>query len=133
MSLIFSTLSHGVKISVTPEHRLQESNPQDDFYVWAYHVQIENQRNDAVQLLTRHWEITDGNGLCQVVEGDGVIGKQPIIAPNQIHAYSSWTTLTTNSGIMGGHYGMVDALGVTFNVRIPTFSLDSPEAIRMAN
>lgn len=86
-----------------------------------------------MQLLTRHWEITDGNGLCQVVDGDGVIGLQPIIAPNGKHIYSSWTTLSTSSGIMGGHYGMLDAAGNKFDARIPTFSLDSPEAIRMAN
>lgn len=133
MPLTYSTLSHGLKISVTPEYRQGDSNPAESFYVWAYHVLIENLTDQPVQLLTRRWEITDGNGFRQVVEGDGVIGQQPIIAPHHHHHYSSWSTLTTPGGIMGGHYGMVDAAGEPFEARIPTFSLDSPEVIRMAH
>ena len=130
---MFSASSHQIYISVTTQYRENESRPSDDFFVWSYQVLIENKGQEAVQLLTRRWEITDGNGLKQVVEGDGVIGEQPVIAPKQSYRYGSWLWLQSSNGLMQGHYGMVNAAGEPFDALIPAFSLDSPLALQMAN
>ncbi len=129
----FKTTTHGVQIIVTPLYLASESRPEEGQFIWAYHVRIENKREDAVQLLTRHWVITDAAGRTQEVKGDGVIGEQPTILPGVAHEYASGTHLPTSSGIMAGSYGMVDEHGELFDVTIPTFSLDSPESHARAN
>ena len=86
-----------------------------------------------MQLRTRHWRITDGMGRKQEVRGPGVVGKQPVLKPGESFEYTSGVPLPTPSGFMTGSYGMVSADGEPFDIAIPTFSLDGPEAKRTLN
>jgi ApaG protein len=129
----YETESHGIAIAVAPLFLPEESNPANRQFVWAYQVRIANGSPRPVQLLTRHWIITDANGQVQEVKGDGVVGEQPMLAPGEAFVYASGCPLNTPSGFMGGSYGFVDDAGRAFNAAIPTFSLDSPYAVRSVN
>ncbi|MFN7185498.1 MAG: Co2+/Mg2+ efflux protein ApaG, partial [Alphaproteobacteria bacterium] len=102
------------------------SEPEEHHYVWAYTIQLENHGSETVQLLNRHWMITDAGGQMQEVRGPGVVGETPTLKPGQAFQYTSGTALHTPSGIMLGSYGMVNMRGEHFDVDIPAFSLDSP-------
>lgn len=117
-------ITQGIKISVTPKYEPQHSNPLDHKYLFSYHIVIENLSEYTVQLLKRHWLIRNAHGELKEVQGDGVIGKQPILHPGQIHEYSSWCPLTTAIGRMKGSYLMKRLSDEgTFNVQIPAFEL----------
>lgn len=118
--------TNGVIVRVTPRFLDAESSPKDHRYVWAYAVEIENQNDHAVQLLTRYWKILDRNGGVQVVEGEGVVGQTPVIEPGKRFEYSSGAPLSAPSGIMQGKYTFSNGAGEDILVNIPTFSLDSP-------
>lgn len=112
-----------VAVNFLPEHSRIESGK----WFWSYHIRIENRSNDVVQLLRRHWRITDGNGMVNLVDGDGVIGEQPVLAPGQSHDYVSGCPLNTPTGSMEGHYlfrRMND--DSRFNAAIPFFPLAAP-------
>jgi ApaG protein len=113
-------------VSVVPTYLEAESSPSNAQYVWAYHVTIENQGRKTVQLLNRHWMITNARGELTEVKGPGVMGKQPFLKPGESHAYTSGAHIDTPSGMMGGSYQMESESGDRFDVEIPTFSLDSP-------
>lgn len=119
-----------IKVSVKPTFLEDQSSPSDDHYVWAYHVRIENGGEKTVQLLNRHWKITDARGRLQEVRGRGVVGEQPVLKPGQSFEYTSGVPLSTPSGIMFGTYEMDDGGGETFQVTVPAFSLDSPHQAR---
>jgi len=119
-----------IKVSVKPTFLEDQSSPSDDHYVWAYHVRIENSGKQTVQLLNRHWRITDARGRMQEVKGRGVVGEQPVLKPGQTFEYTSGVPLSTPSGIMFGTYEMDDGAGATFQVKVPAFSLDSPHQAR---
>ena len=121
----YEAQTDGVVVRVTPTYLSQQSDPEAGRWVWVYAVEIENRRDEPVQLLTRHWIITDGLGRTEEVRGPGVVGEQPVIAPGKAHAYSSGCPLSTPSGMMVGSYGMIDASGALLEVAIPAFSLDS--------
>jgi len=123
---MYSTTTRSIKITVEPHYLEDQSSPADDHFVWAYHVRIENQGGETVQLRRRHWRITDGMGRVQDVRGPGVVGEQPVLAPGQSFEYTSGTPLSTPSGIMVGTYQMETGSGENFDVDIPAFSLDSP-------
>lgn len=129
----FSETTEGITVTVTPIYLEHESYPVMRHYMWAYHVNIENNSPHTVQLLTRHWVITDGLGQVTEVKGDGVVGDQPTLKPGDTHEYSSSTYLNTSSGIMKGTYQMIDEKKREFDIVIPTFSLDSPEQMRKPN
>lgn len=116
-----------------PHYLADHSDPVEDHYVWAYTIELENQGDKPVQLIKRHWHITDAQGMVQEVRGDGVVGEQPIIAPNQSYRYTSGTALSTSSGIMRGEYSMLSHDGEGFDVIIPLFSLDSHEQKQRPN
>lgn len=122
----YTTTSQNVRVTVFPIYLDTQSAPDENHYLWAYHVRIENMGALPVQLRNRHWEITDGFGRTQVVKGAGVVGEQPLIQPGEIYEYTSGTPLTTPSGIMVGHYSMSRNDGEMFCVDVPAFSLDSP-------
>lgn len=122
----YTTTSQNIRVTVFPIYLDTQSAPDENHYLWAYHVRIENLGALPVQLRNRHWEITDGFGRTQVVKGSGVVGEQPFIQPGEIYEYTSGTPLTTPSGIMVGHYSMSRNDGETFSVDVPAFSLDSP-------
>ena len=106
-----------------------QSEPENNRYVWAYRVAVENHGGETVQLLRRTWHITDAAGHTQHVQGDGVVGEQPVLGPGQAFEYTSGTPLPTPSGFMTGTYHMVvQPGGEPFDVAIPSFSLDSPHA-----
>jgi len=108
-----------------PTYLEADSSPSNSQYLWAYRVVIENQGRETVQLLSRHWMITNSRGDLREVKGLGVIGKQPVLKPGESHEYTSGAPLDTPSGMMGGSYQMESASGERFDVEIPTFSLDS--------
>lgn len=123
---MYSSVTRSIKVTVQPSYLEDQSSPAESHFVWAYHVRIENEGGDVVQLLNRHWQITDAHGKIQEVRGPGVIGEQPILAPGQSFEYTSGTPLPTPTGFMVGTYEMVTRAGERFDVRIPMFSLDSP-------
>lgn len=129
---MYEETTRGIQITVKPEYLDEQSSPEDDRYVWAYNVRIENQGSETVRLCTRHWRITDSFGRTQEVRGAGVVGKQPVLEPGDVFEYSSGTPLSTPSGIMVGSYEMRTDAGQHFEVAIPAFSLDSPhEQVRI--
>jgi ApaG protein len=116
-----------ITITVKPYYLDDQSSPEQSHYVWAYHVRIENNGTRTVQLRNRHWMITDSHGRTQEVRGAGVVGEQPVLRPGDSFEYTSGTPLPTPSGIMAGTYQMeASDTGERFDVRIPSFSLDSP-------
>ena len=123
---MYNLTSNDITVTVAPIFLEDQSDPDDDHFVWAYQVRIENNGTDRVQLQTRYWHITDANGLVQEVRGSGVVGEQPVLEPGEIFEYTSGTPLTTSSGFMEGTYEMQGDSGNTFNVKIPQFSLDMP-------
>jgi ApaG protein len=125
--IAYKAVTRGIAVSVEPTYLEADSSPSNSQYLWAYRVIIENQGRDTVQLLSRHWMITNARGELTEVKGPGVIGKQPFLKPGESHAYTSGTPLDTPSGMMGGSYEMESDSGERFNVEIPTFSLDSPD------
>ncbi|MDX2233312.1 MAG: Co2+/Mg2+ efflux protein ApaG [Hyphomonadaceae bacterium] len=134
MSAPYETITEGVVIRVTPTYRPQESDPVAGRWFWAYTVEVENRSPHTVQLLTRHWRITDAHGARQTVDGDGVVGKQPVLRTGDVFRYTSGCPLAAPSGMMGGRYGMVEVeTGRAFTVDIPTFALDSPGGLGLAN
>ena len=130
---MYSEVTQSIRVTVEPVYLDEQSSPGDNHFVWAYHVQIENQGEDTVQLLTRHWRITDSLGRVQEVKGAGVVGEQPVLKPGQSFEYTSGTPLSTPSGIMLGRYEMERTDGERFDVTIPPFSLDSPYQQKQLN
>ena len=123
----YSATTRGIKVSVRPFFLEDQSQPEERQFVWAYRVRIENHGAENVRLLRRTWHITDGRGRTQHVQGDGVLGEQPQLDPGEAFEYTSGTPLETPSGFMTGAYHMIGTgSGEPFDVRIPTFSLDSP-------
>jgi ApaG protein len=116
----------GVTVHVSPNFLEDQSVPEQARWFWSYHIRIENHRSDPVQLLTRHWRITDGRGMVNHVDGDGVVGEQPLLQPGGSHDYVSGCPLSTPNGMMEGHYRFIRADGSTFLVEIPLFKLMVP-------
>lgn len=122
--------TEGVVVRVVSNFLEDQSVPAQNRWFWSYHIRIENHRDDPVQLLTRHWKITDGHGSVNHVDGDGVVGEQPLLKPGGSHDYVSGCPLSTPSGIMEGHYRFIRADGSTFLVEIPRFKLVAPTTAR---
>jgi ApaG protein len=118
--------TRGIVVRVSVSYLAEQSEPERGRWFWAYHVRLENQGDQAVQLLTRHWVITDGRGARHSVEGEGVVGEQPLIAPGGSFDYVSGCPLTTPTGRMQGNYRMMGEDGEAFDVEIPKFALLAP-------
>ncbi|WP_066782044.1 Co2+/Mg2+ efflux protein ApaG [Sphingomonas sp. CCH5-D11] len=121
-----SETTRGVTVRVSVSYLPEQSEPTRGRWFWAYHIRLENDGDQAVQLLTRHWIITDGRGARHSVEGEGVVGEQPLIAPGASYDYVSGCPLATPSGSMQGSYRMIGADGSLFDVAIPKFTLIAP-------
>ena len=130
---MYEATTRAIRVTVRPRYLADQSDPEKSQFVWAYQVRIENRGDVAVQLRSRHWQITDGLGRRQEVKGPGVIGKTPRLKPGESFEYTSGTPLSTSSGIMGGTYQMVSDTGENFDIEIPTFSLDTPGGTRQLN
>ena len=115
-----------VRVAVRPVYLDDQSDPEDDRYVWAYTVTIENRGPESVQLLSRYWNIVDATGRVEEVRGPGVVGAQPVIAPGEKFQYTSGCPLETASGTMQGRYQMMSASGESFEAEISVFLLESP-------
>lgn len=115
-----------IRVAVRPAYLHDQSDPEDDRYVWSYTVTIENKSKESVQLLSRYWNIMDGAGRIQEVRGAGVVGAQPVIGPGESFQYTSGCPLETASGTMSGRYQMMSASGESFEAEIPPFLLESP-------
>ena len=120
-------ITDGVKVSVETIYQPEYSNPANDHFMFAYKVNIENMGNYAVRLLGRHWYIFDSNGAKREVEGEGVVGQQPVIEPGSSHEYVSGCNLKTDMGSMKGEYQMARIMDNSlFSVQIPEFYLIAP-------
>ena len=123
---MYTKTTKSINITVNPYYLEEHSEPDENHYVWAYQVTINNLGEETVQLKNRYWKITDSNGSKQEVKGEGVVGEQPVLNPGEKFEYTSGTPLSTPSGFMGGHYEMETNKGKKFEAIIPQFSLDSP-------
>lgn len=123
---MYEKTTQDISISVRPFFLEEQSAPDRNHYVWAYRVNILNKGQETVQLINRHWRITDKYGRQQEVKGPGVVGEQPVLKPGESYDYTSGCPLETPSGIMVGAYEMTTPDGRRFTVEIPAFSLDSP-------
>jgi ApaG protein len=120
---ISEAVTNGVRVEVMSRHSPEHSRPQNDEWVFQYTVRITNQGQATVQLVSRHWIITDALSHIEEVEGPGVVGKQPVLEPGQSFEYSSWCPLKTPTGMMHGTYQMVDQQGTQFDIEIAPFAL----------
>jgi len=125
---MYEAVTRDVRVRVEPTYDPERSNPESHRFFWLYEIEILNEGTDVVRLITRHWQITDAAGTREDVRGPGVVGKMPIIEPGNSFTYTSGCPLSTPSGIMAGSYEMALPDGETFEVEIPAFSLDSPNA-----
>jgi ApaG protein len=120
-------ITNGVRVTVEHQYQPAHSEPHRNHFLHVYDISIENRNPFAVQLLRRHWVITEGSGIKNEISGDGVIGVQPLIQPGGVHAYSSYCVLTMELGQMQGTYTMLRLDDQTeFEVRIPAFMLAIP-------
>jgi ApaG protein len=126
----FEAVTRGVTVRVSVNYLAEQSAPRHGRWFWSYHIRIENDGDATVQLLTRHWIITDGRGQVAEVVGDGVVGDQPVLDPGESYDYVSGCPLQTPTGSMEGSYGMVDVDGEPFDVQIPAFPLHAPATAR---
>ncbi|MGO7589347.1 Co2+/Mg2+ efflux protein ApaG [Rhizobium leguminosarum] len=130
---MYRALTREIEVVVEPFYLEEQSDPEDDRYVWGYRIVISNNSGIAVRLVNRYWNITDQNGQVDEVTGPGVVGEQPRLSPGDSYEYSSGCPLDTPSGLMFGHYQMETDEGEMFDVDIPAFSLDSPGLLRVLN
>lgn len=117
-------ITSGVKVSVEATYQPEYSNPDNLHYMFSYKISIENQSEGTIQLVKRHWEIYDAIGEFNFVDGEGVVGEQPVLAPGESHSYVSGCNLKSELGFMEGYYEMKDEnTGTKFKVKIPRFNL----------
>ena len=126
---LYNCTTRLIKITADPVFLEDESRPEDSYYVWSYTIVIKNTGEEIVQLLNRHWKITDAYGRVQEVRGAGVVGEQPVLEPGDSFEYTSGTPLATPTGIMAGSYEMTTNSGERFDAEVPAFSLDCPYAV----
>ena len=121
-----AAITSGVTVRVAVNFMPDQSRIEAGRWFWVYHIRLENHRDDTVQLLTRHWRITDSRGVVNLVDGEGVVGETPILAPGATHDYVSGCELTTRQGSMEGRYTFAREDGTLFPVAIPFFPLAAP-------
>ncbi len=118
-----------INIATQVSYLAEQSNEADNRFVFSYTITITNTGDTTAKLISRHWIITDANEYVQEVRGQGVVGEQPIIAPNQGFEYTSGAVLATQVGVMSGSYQMQTEDGVQFDVPIPQFVLSVPRVL----
>lgn len=119
----YDATTETVNVTVRPAYLDEKTDVLAGRFVFAYFISIENQGTDEVQLLQRRWHITDAEGRVEIVEGEGVVGQQPVIAPGEVHTYHSFCVLPTFEGTMEGSYLMEREGGARFRAAIPLFHL----------
>ena len=123
-------VTNGIRILVNSFYIPEQSEPTADVYFFAYRVEIKNESNEQVQLISRHWLINDGHGKVQEVRGPGVVGEQPILLPGERFVYSSFCPLSTPVGSMEGTYQMVTSNREQFNAAVGLFDLAMPTSVQ---
>ena len=123
------TNKYCIKVEPSPQYLAEQSDPENDRYLFAYTITIVNVGDVPAQLVSRHWIITDGNNEVQEVRGLGVVGKQPLLKPGESFQYTSGSSLTTPVGTMKGTYQMVAEDGTHFEAEIPEFTLAMPRVL----
>lgn len=118
--------TQGIRVRVEPHYSLADSDPADDTFVFSYSIEMANEGADAAQLLFRHWRIHDSAGDDTEVEGEGVVGEQPSLAPGGAHSYRSYCVLRSPVGYMEGYYTFERPDGQRFRVEVPRFQLTAP-------
>lgn len=121
-----AAMTAGITVRVAVNFLPEQSRIEAGKWFWVYHIRIENHSDRVVQLLSRSWKITDGRGMANLIEGEGVVGEQPVIAPGGSHDYVSGCPLTTPNGSMEGHYVLRSEDGELFEAAIPFFPLAAP-------
>jgi ApaG protein len=122
-------LTRGVRVQVLARYSPERSQPADQKWFFLYTVTISNEGQETVQLLTRHWMVSDGSGVIDEVRGPGVVGKQPTLAPGESFEYTSGWPLSTSFGILEGTYHMITAAGESFEATIAPITLSEPYTI----
>lgn len=130
---MYTATTRAIRITVEPFYLADQSEPAKERWMFGYRVTIENDGGETVQLMSRHWRITDGVGRVVEVKGPGVVGEQPNLEPGARFEYASGTPLPTPSGIMAGTYRLRTEGGGSFDAEIPAFSLDAPGTRRALN
>ncbi|MBW7946545.1 MAG: Co2+/Mg2+ efflux protein ApaG [Sphingomonadaceae bacterium] len=130
---MYRSITHNIEVAVEPFYLAEKSSPEEARYVWGYRVTIANHSDDPIQVLARHWRITDGQGRVEEVRGPGVVGEQPELNPGDSFQYTSGCPLRTPSGFMAGSYTVKNGAGDFFEIDIPAFSLDLPDSRRSMN
>jgi ApaG protein len=130
---VYEARTRDILVRVQPAYLPAQSDPAKNQYTFSYTVEIENHGTDTVQLVTRHWVITDGHGRVERVDGPGVVGEQPTLKPREAFRYTSACPLTTPTGEMSGTYRFVTNTDEVFDAAIPAFSLHTPDAIKRMN
>lgn len=126
----YSQTTNNILVKVMVNYIGYHDLPNKEYHVWVYTINIENNSDKTVKLAKRHWEIIDNKGIINKIDGNGVVGEQPVLKTNEIFEYTSGTYLNTHSGIMKGYYDLYncdDNKENTFKVIIPAFSLDAPD------
>lgn len=118
--------TEGIRVMVRPSFSLADSDPADGTFVFAYTINMANEGDSTAQLLFRHWLIHDAAGDDSTVDGEGVVGQQPVLAPGDSHEYRSYCVLRSPVGYMEGHYTFVRQNGEEFRVEVPRFHLSGP-------
>lgn len=121
-----AAITDGIVVRVAVNFLPEQSQPEAGKWFWVYHIRIENGSGERVQLMTRHWRITDARGMVNLVDGEGVVGEMPVLQPGESHDYVSGCPLATPHGSMEGFYTFHRADGTPLEVRIPFFPLAAP-------
>jgi len=122
-------VTNNVRVEVESQYAPDHSQPFQNHWFFHYTVKITNEGDETVQLLSRHWVITDASGHTDEVKGPGVVGEQPVLAPGESFGYTSGCPLKTSSGVMRGTYSMVSENGEHFDVEIAPFALHEPYTV----
>lgn len=121
--------TRGVRVSVVSEYSAERSRPAEEQWFFLYTITITNSGHETVQLMSRHWIITDANGRTEEVRGPGVVGQQPVLEPGESFTYTSGCPLPTAFGTMEGTYQMVTKAGEQFDAKIAPFTLSEPYTV----
>jgi len=126
---MIKTSTRFTKIEVSPNYVPSRSDLSKPIFFFSYHIKITNISNDTIQLHSRYWNITDGNGNVEEIRGPGVVGKQPHIKSGETFEYTSYCPLPTNFGVMHGYFEMINDNGTIFNAKISPFRLTTPFSV----
>jgi len=131
MEAMFSSeaVTRGIRVQVLSEYAGDRSDPRNNQWFFLYTIEISNEGEETVQLVSRHWIITDAEGHVEEVRGPGVVGQQPVLAPGEAFSYTSGCPLTTPFGKMEGTYQMITSNGASFDARIAPFTLSEPYTV----